>query len=323
VSAAGARASVLVLLSAVACGDGDGQRAAQPGGRDSDADMDAAAEGEGEQGEGTAPTGSLDADEVRPTTPRIDASGAFADWLADSGIPFSAWLGDAGALGPTSPPVPALQPSLTRALIGRAYAESSYTLEEPKALRAALSAATALSDDTRLFVAAIEASDAGVEVLYGAADLLDGGLVWQKPPAHPRRFSLGAGEDGGVVSAPFTYVLEARIAAATRVYRLYLEAEQSIWSAHFSADHETLTAELRGAVTRAQLEHRPLDVLSCSAACGQNSLGFCNTGSALMLAAVLDCTGATPDLDLDRDGQKDAYTLRLALRATEVAAPRE
>lgn len=312
---------VLVLASVAACGDGDGRHAAQHGAH-GDEELDAGTEGDG-QGEENASADGSDTNEARPVAPRIDASAAFADWLADSGIPFSAWLGEAGAARPTSPAVPALEPSLTRALIGKAYAESSYDLQEPKALSAALTAAATLSADTRLFVAAIEASDAGAEVLYGAADLLDGGLVWQKPPAHPRRFALGAGDDGGVVSAPFTYVLEARIAAATRVYRLYLEAEQSTWSARFSADRTSLTAELRGAVTRAQLEHRPLDVLSCTAACGQNSVGFCNTGSALALAAVLDCSGTAPDLDLDGDGTKDAYRLRVALRASEVAAPRE
>ena len=318
----GMRTTALALALLSGCGDGDSGREAQREARDADERRDDGVGDAVRDEDLDAAQGTAEDNTPVPGAPQVDASGAFADWLADSGIPFSAWLGDAGSTQASAPHVAPLDPDVTRALIGRAYAETSYDLQEPRALTAALSVATKLTGDTRLFVSAIQAGDAGVEVLYGAADLIDGGLAWQKPPARPRRFALGAGADGGVVSAPFTYVLEARI-ATTRVYRLYLEVERSIWSASFTPDRESLTAELRGAVTRAQLEHRPLDVLSCTAACGQNSGGFCNTDRALTLAAVLDCTDSAPDVDLDGDGENDAYRLRVALRANQVAAPHE
>jgi hypothetical protein len=302
------------------CGDGDGTRAGeQPsrpgGGRDAPGERGA----ENSNVEDDAANSEDDAG--LPEPPQVDASAAFSDWLADSGVPLSAWLGDAGPQQTPATQVPALDPDLKRALLGRAYAESTYELKEPKALSTAFAAATKLTGDTRLFVTSIQEGDAGTEVLYGAADLIDAGLEWQKPPAHPRRFALGEGTNGAVTSAPFTYVLEARIAVSS-VYRLYLEAERSIWSATFNSDRTTLAAELTGAVTRAQLEHRPLDRLSCIAACGQRSAEFCDA-TPLRLSAVLDCTATAADLDLNSDGSNDAYRLHVVVRGAEVPPPRE
>ncbi|HKO92259.1 MAG TPA: hypothetical protein VJU61_13940, partial [Polyangiaceae bacterium] len=159
------RVCVLAVMGLlIGCGDGDGRRAAEepsPSSGGPDAPGEPGAEDSKIEDEPT----HADPDAAFPEPPQVDASAAFADWLADSSVPFSAWLGDAGQA-----PVaqgPALDPDLARALVGRAYANTTYDLKEPKALSTAFSTATKLIGDTRLLVTSIQNGDAGTEVLYG------------------------------------------------------------------------------------------------------------------------------------------------------------
>jgi hypothetical protein len=217
--------------------------------------------------------------------------------------------------------------SVASAALGRAYAESEFVLQQPAALQKAFASLAMVNNDTRLFVIQPYTSDAGSEVRYGAADRVDGGLVWQKPPAHPRSFALAASQQNGqtLVSAAFAYVLEARVPlAAGKVFRLYLEAEQAVFRATFNMDFSEISSgELRGVLTREQLEHRPLDLASCTAACAAKNLSVCSQSSELQLAVAFDCNGQQPDVDTDGDGSLDGYLLLLSFESRAVAPPTE
>jgi hypothetical protein len=221
--------------------------------------------------------------------------------------------------------VPLLDAAIASQVLGNAYAEDEYNLSEPQALAKAFASVAKIAGSTRLFVTELRVGDAGTEARYGPADLIDGGLIWQKPPAHPRSFPIAksANDDRTLVSAPFQYVLEARVqATASSVFRLYLEAEQSVWSARFSADALRVEAgELRGVLTREEVEHRPLDLLLCSAACGASRLSFCRADRALQLATVFDCNGAQPNVDTNADGVPDGYRLVLHFESHQVEPP--
>jgi hypothetical protein len=234
---------------------------------------------------------------------------------------------DAGALLDAPPLAPLIDAAIASELLGKAYAEVDYTLLEPPVLAKAFAGLAKAGAGTRLFVTHLYASDAGAEARYGAADLIDAGLVWQKPPAHPRTFSIGKSTslERTLVSAPFKYVLEARVVAgAGSVFRLYLEAAQSIWSATFSADATRIVAgELRGVLTREEVEHRTLDLLACAAACGANRATYCRADRPLTLATAFDCNATAPDVDTNGDGVPDAYRLLFSFSAQQVAAPRE
>jgi hypothetical protein len=226
---------------------------------------------------------------------------------------------------PVEPPKPLPDASVTGKPLGNAYADTEYNLERPEALVTAYGILTSgTGDSTRLFVNQLRAGDAGAEVLYGAADVLDGGLVWQKPP--PNSFPLGVSATGErmFASPPFKYVLEARVPNPINpasIFRIYLESEQTVWSATFSADYQNITTgALYGVVTRAEAERRPLSIgsLECLAVC--NDLGACGAGIS-SLAGLLDCNGAQLDADANGDGTNDGYRLIVSFRSRRVAPP--
>jgi hypothetical protein len=210
--------------------------------------------------------------------------------------------------------------------VGRAFAESEFVIQEPAALAKVLGSAARTTSEVKLLVVAPFNDDAGTALRYGPADLVDGGLIWQKPPAHPRSFGLASTEQEGrtFVSVPFKYVLEARVPAnAEGVYRVYLEAEQAIFRATYNASYDEISSgELRGVLTREQLDHRPLDVASCLVACGQNG-GVCTQNGSPVLAVTFDCNGQKPDTDTNGDGVLDGYRLLLGFKSRQVTPPTE
>jgi hypothetical protein len=234
---------------------------------------------------------------------------------------------DGGMPIPVEPPKPLPDASVTGEPLGNAYADTEYNLERPQALVAAYGVLTSgTGDTTRLFVNQLRAGDAGAEVLYGAADVVDGGLVWQKPPALPRSFPVGVSATGErmFASTPFKYTLEARVPNPLNpasVFRVYLESEQTVWSATFSADYQEITTgALYGIVTRAEAERRPLAIgsLECLLVC--TDLGACGSGIT-SLAGLLDCNSAQLDADANGDGTNDGYRLIVSFRSRRVAPP--
>lgn len=308
-------ASLCLLL---ACGDTDGPGKQRP-------DRSARADASREQDE-DAPDGldasverEVSAEEVR------EAVANFLDAAAQAWPKHDA--SDAAALLDAPPLAPLVDAAIASELLGKAYAEVEYTLLEPPVLAKAFAGVAKASAGTRLFVTDLYAGDAGAEARYGAADLIDAGLIWQKPPAYPRSFSIGRSttQERTLVSAPFKYVLEARVVTSVgSVFRLYLEAAQSIWSATFSADATRITAgELRGVLTREEVEHRSLDLLSCAAACATNRATYCRSDRPMYLSTAFDCNAAPPDVDTDGDGKPDGYRLLFSFSSQQVSSPRE
>jgi hypothetical protein len=229
---------------------------------------------------------------------------------------------DGGTPIPLEPPKPVLDAAISGKPVGNAYAETEYNLERPEALKGAFGTILSLTGNTRMFINELRAGDAGVEVLYGAADSSDAGLVWQ-----PRSFRVGLSptDSKTFVSEPFTYVIEARIVVdATSGLRLYLESEQTTWTATFSDDHENITTgALYGIVTRAHAESRPLDIGSCTVACGLNSFTYCLATNDIRLATVFDCNEAQMDADVNGDGTNDGYRMILSFKSRRVEPPRK
>lgn len=308
-------AGLVLWCALAACGDTDQPDRQRPGGDDT---LDA------EQAETEDEGGGLDAGAQREVS-KEEVREAVANFLDAAS---QAWpkpdASDAAALFDAPALAPLVDAALASELLGKAYAESEYTLLEPVALAKAFAAVAKASGGARLFVTELYAGDAGSEARYGAADAIDGGLIWQKPPARPRSFSIGRSttQERTLVSLPFKYVLEARVVVAGSVFRLYLEAAQSIWSATFSADATRIVAgELRGVLTREEVEHRSLDVLSCAASCGASRATYCRSDRALHLSDAFDCNAALPDVDTDGDGQADGYRLLFAFKSQQVTAP--
>jgi hypothetical protein len=267
---------------------------------------------------------------------------------SDGGTPPSHAPSDAGAAGgevpdgeiathldggmpiPEKPPAPAPDAAISGKPLGNSYAETEYMLERPEGLVGAFQAVQTLSTGTtRLFVNSITeaATDGGMvdQVRYGAADSVDGGLVWQKLTAKPRTFEIGPSKDDArtLVSKPFTYTLQARVAVdADNVFSLYIESVQSVWTATFSADYENITTgALYGIITRTEAEHRPITFLACGAGCGLN-LG-CSLTDQNYLSNILDCNGAKLDADVDGDGTADGYQMILSFKSQRVPTPSE
>lgn len=306
-------ACVAFALGALACGssdpveEGDGVGAAAagdaggiPGGGQGGAGAGMGGSNPGAQADGSVSTGS-------------DAS---IQSSLDGGMPI-----------PVEPPKPLADASIMGPPLGNAYAETEYNLERPEALVLAYGVLTAgVGSGTQLFVNHLHVRDGGATVAYGAADVLDGGLAWQKPPAEPNAFSVGVSSEGErmFVSNPFKYILEARVPnplSASSVFRVYLESEQTVWSASFSPDYEAITTgALYGVVTRAHAESRPLSIgsLECLAVC--TDLGACGAGIST-LAGLLDCNGAQLDADADGDGTNDGYRLIVSFKSRRVAPP--
>jgi hypothetical protein len=232
---------------------------------------------------------------------------------------------DGGLAIPVEPPKPLADASVSGPPLGNAYAETEYNLERPAALVTAYGVLTAgVGSGTRLFVNHLHLRDAGATVAYGAVDVVDGGMVWQKPPAQPNTFPIGLAGERMFVSNPFKYILEARVPNplnSASVFRIYLESEQTVWSASFSSDYENIvTGALYGVVTRAHAESRPLSLgaLECLAVC--TDLGACTTGIST-LAGLLDCNDAQLDADVNGDGTNDGYRLIVSFRSRRAAPP--
>jgi hypothetical protein len=301
------RLAVCVALAGPGCGTSDPDEASgEPGGS-----------GGGQQGGGAG--GALEAG----SSPVVGGGGPVAPGN-DASIQTSL---DGGMPIPVEPPKPLPDAAVIGQPLGNAYAETEYILERPQALVDAYTVLTSgVGNTTRLFVNHLGIGDAGASVMYGAADVIDGGLVWQKPPAQPNTFPIGVSPTGErmFVSNPFKYILEARVPNplnAASVFRVHLESEQTVWSATFSADYENITTgALYGIVTRAEAESRPLSIgaFECLAVC--TDLGACTSGIN-NLAGLLDCNGAKPDADANGDGTNDGYRLIVSFKSRRVAPP--
>jgi hypothetical protein len=313
-------AGLVLALAATGCGGSDpvdetGGPGAGPGGG-------AAAGGVAEGGQGGGAGGELEAG----SSPVM---GGGSESPGDASIQTSL---DGGMPIPVEPPTPLPDASVTGEPLGNAYADTEYNLERPEALVTAYGVLTGnVGNSTRLFANHLRAGDAGAEVLYGAADVLDGVLVWQMPPLRPNSFAIGVSPTGErtFVSSPFKYVLEARVPNplnAATVFRLYLEIEQAVWSATFSADFERITSgALYGVLTRAEAERRQVssssDPITAGATCAALCSDIFSCGNSLTLAGLLDCNGAMPDADADDDGTNDGYRVIFSFRSSRVEPP--
>jgi hypothetical protein len=102
------------------------------------------------------------------------------------------------------------------------------------------------------------------------------------------------------------------------VSRLYIEAAQTVWTATFSDDYESITTgALYGVILREEAENRPItvDSLSCVFVCSQPCTGITR------LAGLLDCNGAQLGADANGDGVNDGYRLILSFTSRRVEPP--
>jgi hypothetical protein len=225
------------------------------------------------------------------------------------------------------PPPPDFDASVPESLVGKTYAETAFDLVAPSTLRGAFDLLVGDPGSTRVFVNDVREADGGTEIRYGSASPdADGGLAWQDvSPYRTFRIAPSTEDPALYVSERFTYTLRARVpnpANASTNFLLGLEAEDAVWAARASADFQQLTdGTLRGTITRAQAELRPLNLgAGCLALCPLSPVCL-RTGGVKTLADLLDCAGSTRDVDSDGDGALDAYRLVIAFASERVDFP--
>ncbi len=202
------------------------------------------------------------------------------------------------------------------------FAETSFSLVTPDALKPLLNQASTLLEQGSLFVNAYRISGARFGVNYGAADWVTSAEVrFQFPENDRNRFFVAVDPDAlrTYRSQPFTYRLLARIKVLGIASYLSMNVRDTVYEAKFDADFLAIEqGSLKGALSRQDAERSPLEL---GVLCGTYCPGdFCVSRGVSTLADVLDCQGATLNLDRDSDGTADAYRVEMAFNSRRVTA---